>query len=159
MLRYDARRPAHLHARRFRALRHVDHFVIEQHLDIRVKLEPVQHQFCGLELFALHDERMPRVVFENGVIELRDQRLARPVPELKDRRDQTDAGHVADQRIVQQVERRRMGGRGAQVHLQRAVVVEHAHRQPMTANEPGAKQADRSAAGDEDSALVVGHPR
>jgi hypothetical protein len=29
----------------------------------------------------------------------------------------------------------------------------------MTANEPGAKQADRSAAGDQDSALVVSHAR
>jgi hypothetical protein len=107
----------------------------------------------------LHDEGVPRVVFENGVIELRDQRLARPVPELKDWRDQADARHVGDQRVVQQVERRRMGGRGTQVHLQRAVIVEQPHRQPMPANQPGAKQADRSAAGDQDSALVVAHAR
>jgi hypothetical protein len=159
MLRYNARRPAHLHRHRVGALRHVDDFMIEKYLDIRKKLQPVQNELRGLELFALHDERMPRVVFENGVIELRDQRLARPVPELKDRRDQTDAGHVADQRVVQEIQRRRMGGRGAQIHLQHAVIVEQAHWQPMTANEPGAKEPDRSAAGNQDSALVVTHPR
>jgi hypothetical protein len=52
-----------------------------------------------------------------------------------------------------------MRGRGAQVHLQRAVIVEQAHRQPMTANQPGAKEPNRSAAGDQDSALVITHPR
>ena len=131
--------------------------MIEQHLDIRIKRQPVQDQLCSLELLALYDKRMPRVVFENGMIELRDQLLVRPVPELKDRRHQTNPRHIADQLVVQEIERRRMGGRGAQVHLQHAVVVEQTHRQPMTANEPGAKQADRSAAGDQDSALVFDH--
>ena len=157
VLRNRTRQPAHLHGDGIRALRHVDDFMIEQYLDIRMRLQPVQNELRGLELFALHDKRMPRVVFENGVIELRDQRLARPVPELKDWRDQTDPRHVGGQRVVQQIERRRMGGRGAQVHLQHAVIVEQAHWQPMTANEPGAKETDRSAAGDQDSALVVGH--
>ena len=50
-------------------------------------MQPVQDELGSLELFTLHDKRMPRVVFENCVIELRDERLARPVPELKDRRD------------------------------------------------------------------------
>jgi len=156
MLRDRARRTANLHRHGAGVLRYVDHFMIEQHFDIRIKLQPIQDQLCGLELFALHDERMPRVVFENRVIELRDQRLARPVPELKDRRDQTDPRHVGDQLVVQQVKRRRMGGRGAQVHLQRAVVVEQAHRQAMPTNEPGAKQPNRPAAGDQDS--LVSHP-
>src|SRR6516164_10318253 len=49
-----------------------------------------------------------------------------------------------------------MGGRGAQVHLHCAVVGEQADRQSMTADKPGAKQHDRSAAGDQDS-LVVDH--
>jgi len=49
-----------------------------------------------------------------------------------------------------------MGGRGAQVHLHCVVVVEQAGRQSMTADKPGAKQPDRSAAGDQDS-LVVDH--
>jgi len=63
VLRDRARRPAHLRRHRIGALRHVDHFMIEQHLDIRVVLQPVQNELCGLELFALDDERLPRVVF------------------------------------------------------------------------------------------------
>src|SRR5215471_4930580 len=86
----------------------VDHFMTEQHFDVRKKLQPIQDQLRGLELFALHDEGMPRVVFKNGVIELRDQFLARSVPELKDRRQQTDARHVIDQCVIQEIERRRM---------------------------------------------------
>jgi len=40
-----------------------------------------------------------------------------------------------------------------------AVVVEQPQRQPVTPDEPGAEQADRPAAGDQDSAIVVGHAR
>ncbi len=100
---------------------------------------------------------MLRVILENGVIELRDQVLARPVPELEDRRNEADARHVGDQVIVQQVERRRMGGRRARIGLQCAVVVEQPHRHAAAADEPGTQQPDRPAAGDQDSALVVGH--
>ena len=143
MLRDRARGFAHLHRHGAGVLRHVDDFVIEQHLGIRKKLQAIQDKLCSLELFALHDKWMPRVVFEDGVIELRDQLLARPVPELKDRSSEPDARHVADQRVVQEVERCRVGRRGARIDLQRAVVVEQPQRQPVTPDEPGAEQADR----------------
>jgi len=55
-MRNRARGPARLYAHGIRALRHIDDFVIEQHFDIRIALEPLQDQLCGLELFALHDE-------------------------------------------------------------------------------------------------------
>ena len=59
-------------------LRHVDHLVIEQDLDIGQVAQAFEKELCGLELLALHDERMPRVVGENGMVELRDElRLGR----------------------------------------------------------------------------------
>jgi hypothetical protein len=101
---------------------------------------------------------MLSVAFENGVIELRDQLLAGPIPELEDRRHQAHAGHVVIEPVLaQQIERRRMRGRGARLGLQRAIVVEQPHRKAAAAKQPSAKEADRSAAGDQDSALVVGH--
>ena len=151
---------AHLHTDGMRALRHVDHFVIEQDLDIRIGAQAVQQKLCGFELFALHDERMPRVIFENGMVELRDKLLAWAVPELKDRRDQTDARHVIVEAVLaQQIERRRMRCRGARVGLQAVIVVEQPNRQSAPAEKPGAKQPDRSAAGDQDSAFLIGHGR
>jgi hypothetical protein len=52
-----------------------------------------------------------------------------------------------------------MCGRGARVGLQIGVVVEQPHRDAVATKKPGAKKADRSTAGDQDSALVVGHAR
>ena len=100
---------------------------------------------------------MPCVVRKNGMIELRDQLLARPVPELENWRNEADARHVGDQLVVQQVKRRRMGGRGARIGLQAAVVVEQPHRQSAAAKKPGAQQPNRPAAGDQNSAFVIGH--
>jgi hypothetical protein len=50
-----------------------------------------------------------------------------------------------------------MRGGGARVGLQAAIVVEQADGKPATAEEPGAKQADRSATGDQDSARILRH--
>jgi hypothetical protein len=46
---------------------------------------------------------------------------------------------------------------GARIHLRRAVIVEETHRQAMSSDEPGAKEPDRPAAGDQDS--LVSHGR
>jgi hypothetical protein len=72
VLGHGARRTAHLHADGIRALRQVDNFVIEQYFHVRKPLQSVEDQLYGFELLALHDERMPRVMLENNVIELRD---------------------------------------------------------------------------------------
>src|SRR6266568_2170514 len=159
-VRRYARWSAHLHRDRMRGLRHVDHFVIEQDLDIRIGAQALQKKLCGFELFALHDERMPRVIFENGMVELGDQLLAWAVPKLKDRRDEADARHVTVETVLaQQIERRRMRRRGARVGLQAAIVVEQPNRHPAPAEKPGAKEADRSAASDQDSAFLIRHAR
>jgi hypothetical protein len=132
--------------------------MIEQHFDIGECTQPFEQKLCGLELLALHDEGMPGVVFENGMVELRHQLLARPIPELEDRRDQADARHVGIEAVVgQKVERGWMRGRGARVGLQAAIVVEHADGKAAAAKEPGAKQPDWPAAGDQDS--LVSHAR
>src|SRR5215813_11933312 len=94
------------------------------HLDVGKCAEPIEEKLCRLELLALDDERMPRVVFEDRMIELRDQLLARPVPELEDRRDQADARHVLVEAVFgEEIERGRMRGGGARVGLQLAIVV------------------------------------
>jgi len=139
-----------------RALRQIDDVVIEQHFDVRKPLQSVEDEFDGFELLALHDERMACVVFENGVIELRHQLLARPIPELKDRRYQADARHLLVQPVLaQQIERRRMRGCRTRIGLRLAIVVEQAHRNAAAAKEPRAQHADRTAAGAQDS--LVSH--
>jgi hypothetical protein len=134
--------------------------VIERHFDIRIGTQAFQKELCGFELFALHDERMLRVVTKNRMVELREELLARPIPELKGRRDQADARHIMVEAVLaQQIERRRMRCRSARVGLQAAIIVEQPNRQSAPAEEPGAKQPDRSAAGDQDSTFLIGHAR
>jgi hypothetical protein len=73
---------------------------------------------------------MTRIVLENGVIELGDELAARPVPELEDWSDEADARHVVRESVLlEQIKRCRMGGGGARIILQFAVVVEHHDRQ------------------------------
>jgi hypothetical protein len=94
------------------------------------------------------------------MVELGDQLLAGPIPELKDRRHQADTRHVGVEAVLaQQIERRRMRRRGARVGLQAAIVVEQPNWQSAPAEEPGAKEPDRPAAGDEDSAFLFRHAR
>jgi len=156
-MRGDAGRPAKLDADRVRRLRHVEHLVIEQDLDARTFAETLENKLCGLELLALHDERMARVVFENDVVELRDERCARPIPKLKDRRHQADARHVVGEAVFgQEIECRRMRRGGARIGLQAASVVEKPDRQAAAAEQRTAKQPDR-AAGDQDSSMIRTH--
>jgi hypothetical protein len=144
-----------------RSLRHVDDFVIEQNLDIWIGAQAVQKELCGFELFALHDERcrvsFVRTAWSNWATSC----WAGAVPELQDRRDEADARHVIVQAVVvepvlaQQIERRR----GTRVGLRAAIVVEQANRQSAPAEKPGAKQPDRPATGDRDSAFLIAHAR
>jgi hypothetical protein len=160
VLRDRAAAVTHLHRDRVRALRHIDYLMIEQHFDVRERAQTVEQKSCSLELLALHDKGMPRVVLKNGVIELRDQLLAWPVPELKDRRDQANARHVGVEVVLgEEIKRGWMRGRGPRVGLQAAIIIEQPDGKPAAAKEPGAKQSDRSAAGDQDSALVIRHAR
>ena len=130
-------RPAHLDADGIRRLRDADHLVAEQHLDIGHFAQALEQEIAGLELLALHDERMPRVVLEHGMIEFGDQRGARPVPEMKDRRHQPDARHVGVEAVLgEQIERRRMRGRGARIGLRAVIEVEHPHRHAAAAKQP-----------------------
>ena len=102
----------------------------ELDLHIGESAQPLQQKLRGLELFALHHEGMARIVLEDGMVELGDELAARPVPELEDRRDQADARHViSESAVLEQIKRRRMGGGGARIGPQFAVVVEHRDRQ------------------------------
>ena len=72
------------------------------------------------------------------MIELRHQFVARPVPELEDRRHQSDPRHVLRKPIHgEEFERRRMGGRGARIGLRPVIVVEQTHAQTTPAKQPG----------------------
>ena len=93
---------------------------------------------------------MACVVLQNGAVELGDELAARPVPELEDRRDQADARHVVRESVLlEQIKRCRMGRGGARIGLQFAVVVEHHDRQATPPQQPGAQEADRTAARDQ----------
>ena len=101
---------------------------------------------------------MARLVLENGVVELGDELAARAIPELEDRRDQADARHVVgESAFLEQIKRCRMGGGGARIVLQFAVVVEHHDRQTAPPEEPGAQEADRSAARDQYALVARRH--
>ena len=93
-MRLDAIRPAHVGRDRNLRLRHVGDLMSEQHLDVRKFAQSIEDQLGGLELLALNDIGITRVVLEQRVIELRHQFAARPVPELEDRHHQSDPRHV-----------------------------------------------------------------
>jgi hypothetical protein len=154
----DAVGAAHLDAHCVTALRHADDFVAEQHLHVAEAPQPFQQKLRGLELLALNHERVAGIVLEHGMVEFGDQLAARPVPELEDRGDETDARHVVVQLILlEQIERRRMGGGGAWIGLQLAVVVAHQHRQAAPSEQPGAQQPDRAAPRDQHALVARPH--
>jgi len=66
---------ADIDAHKLTCLPYIDNFVIEQHLDIREPLHPLEEQTCGLELLALNDKRMSRILHEDRVIELRNKSI------------------------------------------------------------------------------------
>ena len=127
-------------------------------LDVRKLLDPLKQQLRGLELLALHDERMLGVVLEDRVIELGDQRVRRPVPELEDRRHQPDPRHVVGEPVVaQEIECRGVRGGGARIGLRAVILVEQPHRYALASEQPCAEQADRSAARDQDAPVFSRH--
>src|SRR5262249_923499 len=131
---------AHIGADGSARLPNIDNFVVEQHLDVREMLYPLQEQTCGLELLALNDEGMPGIPRKDRMIELRHEPIGRPIPELKDRRDQSDARHILVEAVFgQQIERGWMRRGRARVGLETLVVVEQANGDASTAQTPRAK--------------------
>src|SRR5262249_58228535 len=86
--------PADIDADGTTRLANVDNFVVEQHLDVWEPLHPLQEQVCGLELLALNNEGMPGIPRKDRMMELRHESIGRPIPELKDRRDQSSPCHL-----------------------------------------------------------------
>jgi hypothetical protein len=152
---------AHLHGDGMRSLRHVDDFVIEQNLDIWIGAQRSRRSFAVLNCSHCTTNgcrvSFVRTAWSNWATSC----WAGAVPELQDRRDEADARHVIVQAVVvepvlaQQIERRR----GTRVGLRAAIVVEQANRQSAPAEKPGAKQPDRPATGDRDSAFLIAHAR
>src|SRR5688500_17836711 len=90
------------------------------------------------------------VASEDGVIELCNQTVRRPVPELENWRHKTDARHVRGQSgFREQIERRRMRGRRARIGLQAIVVVENTYVDAAPAQKQGAQEANRSTTRDQ----------
>ena len=69
--------------RAFGVLRHIGDARSEPHLDVRHRRKPPQAERAELVLLGLHDEWVGCLVAQHLVIELRDKRLRRPVPELE----------------------------------------------------------------------------
>ena len=82
-------------------------------------LHPLQKKTCGLELLALNNKRMPSILRKDRMIELRHKSIGRPVPKLKDRRDQSYPRHILIQAVFgEQIERCGMRRGRARVGLQ-----------------------------------------
>ena len=100
---------------------------------------PLEEKTCGLELLALNDKRMPRILGEDRVVELRNKSIGRPIPKLKDRRNQAYPRHILSQAIFgQQIEGCGMRRGRARVSLQAVVVVEQANGDALAAQVPSA---------------------
>src|SRR5262245_42819536 len=80
----------------------IDDFVIEKHFDVRKPLYPLQQKIRGLELLALNNKGMSSIPREDRMIELGHESIGRPVPELKDRRDQSHPRHILVQAVFGQ---------------------------------------------------------
>jgi hypothetical protein len=129
-----------------------------QDLDRRELRDPIQQDLRSLELLTLHHERMLGVVLQDRMIEFGDQRIRRPVPELKDRRHQPDLCHLVGETVVaQQIEGGGMGGGGAGVGLRAVVFIEHPDRYAFASEQPCTEQTDGAAAGDQDALVFSRH--
>ena len=80
-----------------------------------------ENELGGLELLALHDEGVAvsslRMAWSNSAT-----LSGRPVPELKNRRDEPDARHIVGKAVLaEQIEGGRVRGRRARIRLRRAL--------------------------------------
>src|SRR5579884_1326655 len=92
------------------------------------------------------------------MIELGDLAASRPVPKLKDRRNETNPRHVGGKAVIrEQVEGGRMRSRGAWIGLRRIVQIEKAHGNAAPSEQPCREQAHGSAARDQNPPLFVTH--
>ena len=147
--------PAHRDRHRVVGLRDLDHLVAEHHLGVRQFAEPVEDEPRGLELLALDDEWEARVVLEERMVERGDALARRAVPELDDGTDEPDAGHVLDEAgLGQQLQRRRMRGRGARIVGEAGIVVEHPDGHAPAREQQRGQEPHRPAARDQYPAIV-----
>jgi hypothetical protein len=122
----------------------------KQNFDIGHLSQAIENDLGGFKLFALNNEWVAGVVFENNVIELGDFLATWPIPELKDRRYQSDARHFIREAILsQQIERCGMRRCCSRIRLRGFVDVEQSNRQAPTAEQPPAQQADRATSGNQ----------
>jgi hypothetical protein len=141
-------------------LHHRGHAMIPHRLDIRQRREPIQDEIRGLELLALDDERLARVLRQERMIEFCHLLAGRPVPELEDGADQPDARHILDQPgLRENFEGRRVGRRGARILLRRRVLVEKANRQASAPQQQRREQPDWAATGDDDAPPLRVHAK
>jgi hypothetical protein len=97
---------------------------------------------------------MLRVFGKNSVIKFRHKPVCGPIPEMKDRRNQSDPRHVARQPILgQQIESGGMGRCCAGVGLQSVIVIEQPDGNTPSAQDPRTQQTNRAAACDQNPAL------
>ena len=130
---------ADIDAHGFARLPHIDNFVVEQHFHVRELLHSFEEQASGLELLALNDKRMPRILREDRVVEFRNKSIGRSIPKLKDRRNQAYPCHVLSQAIFgQQIECCGVRRGRARVSLQAVLVIEQANRDALAAQVPSA---------------------
>ena len=139
-------------------LRDLDRLVAEPQLDAGDRGQALIGPAHQLELLALQAIGMPRVPAQERQVEFGDLALA-PVAVLHHRADQSHAqkrrGRAA---FLEQIERRRMEGRGAIVENDFALALEHGHGNAALGEQQRRKRADRPAA-DDDHPIVPSHRR
>src|SRR4051812_4515936 len=106
-----------------------------------------------LMLLGLHDERIRGLAAQSVEVELRDQAKAGPVPELENRRHQPLRDVLVDQaELGQDLERRRLRGRGARAVVHPLLRLEQRHAMTQARTCERGDRADRSGADDHDFA-------
>jgi Thiamine pyrophosphate enzyme, N-terminal TPP binding domain len=130
------------------------HFVTKRNFDFRKLPQSVEQNAGGLELLALHDEGMLRILRQNGMVEFGNEPVRRAIPELEDWRHQADPYHFLCQSMFRkQVQRRWMRRRRARVRLKAVVVIEQPHGHAAPAEYQRAQQSDRAAARDQHATI------
>ena len=138
-------------------LRHVQRLGFIQKLDHVVGLENRAHLLRQLPLFALNAVGVGGFALQNGKVERGDHAFA-PVAELPQRGEKATLDETGrDAKLVEEVERRGVKGRGAKIHWQFMMQLEDRRPDPRLAQTRGRDETDRSRANDDDPVLDVRH--
>src|SRR5258705_1793438 len=134
-----------------RVLGEVGHARSEPKLDVRHRCKPSQAELAQLVLLGLHDERVRSFVAQHLVIELRDDRLRRAVPELEVPRDKAQRLEFLEKpELGEHLESGRVRGRGSRAAVDFALRLEERNLHALRGAGDRRDDAHRARADDAD---------